>query len=64
MNDDQAMRQEWDTLLAAHCALVWAYVQTLGTDGADLIAPHVRATTINVGALSELLGLSLESEPG
>lgn len=60
MDDGQALRQEWDKLLIAHRALVWAYVQTLGTDGASLIAPQVRATTINVGVLAELLGLPLE----
>lgn len=59
MNDDQAMREQWETLLEAHRALVWAYVQALGTDGARLIAPQVRATTINVGALAELLGLPI-----
>lgn len=58
------MQDQWDKLLAAHRALVWAYVQALGTDTAPLIAPQVRATTINVSALSELLGLPLESEPG
>lgn len=63
MTDNQAMRDQWDKLLAAHRELVWAYVQTLGTDSASLIARQVRATTINVGALSKLLGLPLESEP-
>lgn len=63
MIDDQAMREHWDKLLAAHRALVWAYVQALGTETAPLIAPQVRATTINVRALSELLGLPVEDDP-
>lgn len=62
MTEDQAMRKQWEVLLAAHRALVWAYVQTLGTDSADLIAPQVRATTVNVDALSKLLGLPLEAD--
>lgn len=54
------MRQEWEKLLAAHRELVWAYVQTLGTEGAVQIAPQVRVTTLQVNALAGLLGLPLE----
>lgn len=63
MNEDQAMRLEWDKLLTAHRALVWAYVQALGTDAAHLMAPEVRATTLQVSALADLLGLPLEIAP-
>lgn len=63
MNDDRAIQQQWDTLLAAHRALVLAYLEALGTQHAPLLALQVRATSINVGALAELLGLPLISEP-
>lgn len=60
MDDNQAIRQQWDDLLTEHRALVTAYVQALGTRAAPLIAPQVRAITINVSALSELLALPLD----
>lgn len=56
------MRQEWDRLMAAHRELVWAYLQALDTEYAPLIASQVRVTTIQVSALSDLLGLPLEGE--
>lgn len=62
MTDDQAMREQWETLLAAHRELVSAYLKALGTQDAPLVAMQVRAITIQACALSRLLNLPLEDE--